>query len=367
LSDTIGKLFEKILLSRVLNEVNGRGLLRDKQLGFRPKHSTSLQLARLVERVTRNFGEKRLRGATFLDVAKAFDTVRVDGLLFKLTALNFPSYLVKIVSSYLHNRAFEAAFLTATSTRFCIRAGLGQGGLVSPVLFSLYVNELPVSSHHVQLVLYADDTAIIATSRKSTLLIKYLETYLSDLEPWVRERRIAINVSKSNAMLFAKAAWRVPRPRPIQFLGEPIEWVDTARYLGVTLDSRLIWRSHIVQVGKKASQRLGVLGCFLNRRSGVSIRNGVLLYKQPTRPMMDYACPIWRCAARSYVEQLQVLQSKRLRIAIGAPWYISNRQIHEDLGVPFFEEHTRALTESYDSKLAGVENPSVRQLDRYLR
>jgi hypothetical protein len=47
-------------------------------------------------------------------------------------------------------------------------------------------------------------------------------------------------------MLFAKAAWRVPRPRPIQFLGEPIEWVDTARYLGVTLDSRLTWRPHIV-------------------------------------------------------------------------------------------------------------------------
>jgi hypothetical protein len=77
--------------------------------------------------------------------------------------------------------------------------------------------------------------------------------------------------------------------------------------------------------------------------------------------MMDYACPIWRCAARSYVKQLQA------RIATGAPWYISERQIHEDLGVPFFEEHIRALTESYDSKLAGVGNPLLRQLGRYLR
>jgi hypothetical protein len=83
--------------------------------------------------------------------------------------------------------------------------------------------------------------------------------------------------------------------------------------------------------------------------------------------MMDYACPIWRCAARSYVKQLQVLQSKCLRIATGAPWYISSRQIHDDLRVPFFEEHTTALTESYDSKLAGGGNPLVRQLGRYLR
>jgi hypothetical protein len=89
-----------------------------------------------------------------------------------------------------------------------------------------------------------------------------------------------------------------------------------------------------------------VLGSVIDRRSGLSIRNRVLLYKQLIRPMMDYACPIRRYAACTYVKQLQVLQSKCLRIATGAPWYISDRHIHEDLGVPFFEEHTRALTES---------------------
>jgi hypothetical protein len=168
-------------------------------------------------------------------------------------------------------------------------------------------------------------------------------------------------------MLFAKAAWRVPRRRPGQFLGQPIECVDTAPYLGVILDLRLTWPPHIVQVRNKAFQQLGVLGCLLNRRSGLSMRNGIMLYKQLIRLMMDHASPIWRCATRSYVKQLQVFQSKCLRIATGAPWYISDRQIHEDFGVPFFEEHTKALTESYDSKLAGVWNPFVRQLSRYLR
>jgi predicted transcriptional regulator len=80
LLDTIGKVFEKILLSRILSEVNERGLLRNELFGLRPKHSTYLQLARHIERVFRNFGEKRLTGAVFLDVAKAFDTVWVDGL-----------------------------------------------------------------------------------------------------------------------------------------------------------------------------------------------------------------------------------------------------------------------------------------------
>ena len=81
--------------------MNTRGLLRDEQFGFRPKHSNALQLARLAERVSRNLGERRLTGAVFLDVAKAFDTVWVDGLLYKLTTLNFPSYLVNTISCYL--------------------------------------------------------------------------------------------------------------------------------------------------------------------------------------------------------------------------------------------------------------------------
>jgi hypothetical protein len=110
LLDMISKLFEKILLSRILYEVSGRALLCDEQFGYRPKHSTALQLTGLVERVSRTFVEKKLTGEIFLNVAKASDTVRVDCLLYKLTILNFPLYLVKTVSSYLNSRTFEASF-----------------------------------------------------------------------------------------------------------------------------------------------------------------------------------------------------------------------------------------------------------------
>jgi len=168
--DTIGKLFEKILLVRILQVNKERGLLRDEHFGFRPIHSTSLQLARLVDRITRNFGGKRLTGAVFLDVAKAFDTVWIDELQYKLTLLNFPSYLVHTISSYLKDRTFEASFQTTTSSRRGMWAGVAQGGMISPVFFSLYVNDMPPHSHHVELALYANDTAIIATSRKPTLL-----------------------------------------------------------------------------------------------------------------------------------------------------------------------------------------------------
>ena len=87
-----------------------------------------------------------------------------------------------VISSYLKDQTFEASFQTATSSRRCMRAGVAQGALISPVLFSLFVNDMPPHSHHVELALYADDTTIIATSRKPTLLVSYLESYLNDLQ-----------------------------------------------------------------------------------------------------------------------------------------------------------------------------------------
>ena len=106
---------------------------------------------------------------------------------------------------------------------------------------------MPSPSRHVDVAVYAEDTAIIATSRQPTLLVIYLETYLSDLERWLCEWRIAINVSKSFVMLFAKTGRRIPETPSSTALVEPIEWVDDTRYLGLTLDKRLTWLKHTVR------------------------------------------------------------------------------------------------------------------------
>jgi hypothetical protein len=122
-----------------------------------------------------------------------------------------------------------------------------------------------------------DDTAIIATSSKTTLLVSYLESYVNDLQWWLSEWRIAINVSNSTVIIFAHARQHFIQPQPMTLFWEPIQWVDKIRYLGVTLDTQLHWSPHIDQVRKKTAQ-MGMLGPLLNRKSDLSIRNGVLLY-----------------------------------------------------------------------------------------
>ena len=101
---------------------------------------------------------------------------------------------------------------------------------------------------------------------------------LNDLQRWLSKWRIAINVPKSTAIIFARAGRRFIQPRPVTLFGELIEWVDRTCYLGVTLDTPLTWSPRIDQVRKRTAQRIGMLGSLLNRKRDLSVKNGVLLY-----------------------------------------------------------------------------------------
>jgi hypothetical protein len=123
---------------------------------------------------------------------------------------------------------------------------------------SLYVNVMSTPSQQFEFALYADDTAIIATSRKPAPLFSYLESYLSDLQLWLSEGRIAINISKVTATKFARAGRRFKQPRQVTLFGEPIQSVDTTRYLGGGARKRLNWSPHIEQARKKPPGRIGL-------------------------------------------------------------------------------------------------------------
>jgi hypothetical protein len=149
---------------------------------------------------------------------------------------------------------------------------------------------------------------------------------------------------------------------------ESIHCIDTGRYLGVTLETLLTRLFHIDQKSKEVVQILGVLCPLLSRKSGLSIRNGVLLYKQLVRAVMNKHDPSegpslapMSGSRRSINPSVFVLLPTNLLPQIGK-W-----KIHEYLGVLFFADHITALTESFDTKAGGVDNLLFRKLGRYLR
>jgi hypothetical protein len=156
-----------------------------------------------------------------------------------------------------------------------MRAGVAQGGLVSLCAVQSACERHAHASSHVELALYADYTGSIPTSRSLLFLVWYRETCLNRLQHWQWDWTNGIRVSKSTAVLCARITRFLQRPRPLQFSREPIQGVETSRYLGVTLGTRLTLSTHVNLVWRKAPQSLRVLASLLNTRSGLFVKNGV--------------------------------------------------------------------------------------------
>jgi hypothetical protein len=125
-------------------------------------------------------------------------------------------------------------------------------------------------------------------------------------------------------VLFVKIARFIQRPNPVQFFGEPIQWIERARYPWVTLDKQMTWTAHVNHIGKKAPQRLDVLDPLKIRRSGLSIRKLVLVYKQLIHPMMEYTCPFWRSVNRGGLMLIRPVEATHNKAAKTTQRIVSN-------------------------------------------
>ncbi|GFU36984.1 RNA-directed DNA polymerase from mobile element jockey [Trichonephila clavipes] len=132
LLSAIGKIFEKIILQRIKLHADANNCIPDFQHGFREETSTCHQLLRLTNLIIGGYNQNQTTGGAFLDAEKAFDRVWHDGLIFKLIQLNFPSYIIKIINSYLSDRTFQVRIDTTLSRIAPIFAGCPQGSILPP-------------------------------------------------------------------------------------------------------------------------------------------------------------------------------------------------------------------------------------------
>ena len=160
---TMSKIFEMIILSRLKTHEAINNQLMEEQFGFREKHSTLHQLARVTNDISTEFNLKRSTALVLLDIEKAFDTVWHNGLLYKLHNSKIPLYITKVLRQYLKNRTFSVKVNNTSSGKKSIASGVPQGSILGPRLFLYYLNDIP-KNDKTKLALFADDTAIYAAS-----------------------------------------------------------------------------------------------------------------------------------------------------------------------------------------------------------
>lgn len=359
---TMGKICEQTILDRLNFAVEEKNVLPNEQFGFRARHSTVHQVLRIVEFATEGFNVKESTGAVFLDVSKAFDKVWHEGLIHKLSHADIPTGLVRLTGSFLKDRRFRVKLGDTRSSVRTAESGVPQGSTLSPLLFSVFTKDIP-RTEATELALYADDTAVYTRSVDPRLITRRLQRAADDLEDWFTTWRIGVNADKSSALFLTKR--RKAPDRNITIFDREVPWRDQAKYLGITIDQKMTWKNHISTCTNKTKMALSRLYCLLCRSSKLSSENKIRIYKTIIRPMMTYGCAAWGYAAPTHINKLQVIQNKVLRMAIDAPWFVRNTQIHRDLDIPTIHEFIQDAAQKLYQNADDHENPLISSLGDY--
>lgn len=368
LLSNIGKIFEKLILNRLNNIEEERKIFIPSQFGFRNDHSTIQQILRITQKAAWNFNLNRSTGMVMLDVEKAFDSVWHDGLVYKLLNLQFPTYLVKIIKSYLSNRKAFVTHSDSTSELFEIDAGVPQGSILAPFLFNVFINDIP-NPKNCELAIYADDTALVCDSRLRDIkfLKNTLEKGLSKVQTFFSNWKIKLNDSKTEFIIFTKSPNLLKKRAsfPPSFNSNIHKWQDTAKYLGVTLDAKLCFKQHIELSMKKANAAISTLFCLLRKNNSVSLRAKILMYKAYIRPILTYAGTIIINCPTTHFKRLQTLQNKCLRMVLSKPFYTRTTELHEQARIPTIRDFVLKNTDRFYLNTLTHDNQLVKPLGNY--
>ena len=260
----VSRLFEKLIYDQLYQYLDKHKYLVSHQSGFRSLHSVVTCLLKGTNDWYIDIDNGRYTAMIFIDLKKAFDTVDHQILLDKMQFYGITGRAHKWFSSYLDYRKQYCRVNGATSSIENIDIGVPQGSCLGPLLFLLYINDLPFALKKAKATMYADDTAISYSSDKSEELDLVINEELSCIERWLQGNKLSLNVVKTQAMIIGSKPkiknLNNPSTLPsFRVGGEEIDLINETKYLGVVIDNCLTWESHICAVQKKISRAIGLL------------------------------------------------------------------------------------------------------------
>ena len=240
----VSKIIEKAIGEQLMEHFHNNNFLHPTQFGFRRNHSTDAACCYLVENIKLSLDRGGTVGAVFLDLRKAFDTVNHRVLLSKLSQYNLSDDTLQWLQSYLSNRMQCVRTNNALSSLKSCTTGVPQGSILGPLLFSIYINDLPTVCKDINIIMYADDAVIYVHGMEMEQVASKLSSAMNDIQNWLKSSCLTLNVKKTVGMFFTKSY--KPKKMPDIFVnGEKISIATDLKYLGVHLDQTLSFKKHI--------------------------------------------------------------------------------------------------------------------------
>ena len=299
--NALEKVFEKLMHTKIFEHVVSR--LTPTQHGFVAGKSTISNLLEHFQNLASTYEQGQQSDTAYLDMTQAFDKVNHVRLTEYLEYMGINGNLLDWFKSYLSNRKVVVVFNGHSSTPYIPCSGVPQGSILGPLLFAIYVNNLPDVVKSSSVLLYADDIKVNKTIN-STDDSTFLETDINAVVSWCKQNGLNVNISKCATITYSTST--NPLNYTYRIDNEPLSKCETFKDLGVTFDYNCKFNHHINEITSKAFRMLG----FLIRTSKWfrNLSTIIYLYKTLVRSQVEYAAVIWSPHYNIYIEKLEVVQ-----------------------------------------------------------
>ena len=328
---SISKIFENVMAAQLVDYFTTNNLFCIQQFGFRPGHSTELAALRLANHLITVMDNCKVPTNIYIDLSKAFDTLNFDILLKKLEHYGINESAKRLIHSYLTDRLQFVEFKSYKSTYLLISTGVPQGSVLGPLLFLIYINDLPLMSNIFSMLMYADDTTLYCNIDQY-VNEDVINVELAKLSEWLGANKSALNISKTKFMVFHTSNRAVQYPN-LKINNTDIEHVFEFNFLGVMFNSQMNWNTHINYIASKISRTVGIL----YRLKDIYPQSVLLtLYNTLILPHFHYCLLLWGSSIKEN-HPLHLLQKKAVRI-INNSHYIAHTEpickVHRLLKLP---------------------------------